>query len=61
MQKYHKGQLIYYSAELFLIKGRYKRLYKEGQGIITVVHPDGFFHVWNGIRYALVHRTDIEA
>lgn len=59
MQKYNVGQWINYSAELFLIRGSYKRLYKSGRGQIVRIHPDGYLHVFNGVRTVLIHRTDI--
>lgn len=59
MLKYSIGQWINYSAELFLIRGEYKRLFREGKGIIIKIHADGYIHVFNGVRIALVRVTDI--
>jgi hypothetical protein len=59
MQKYSIGQVVDYSAELFLIRGKYKKLHKAGRGRIVEIYTDGYYHIFTGIRYALVHKSDI--
>jgi hypothetical protein len=59
MQKYRVGQLVHYSAELFLFRGSYKKLQREGTGYIVKVNNMYTVYVFNGVRVALIHVDDI--
>ena len=53
------GDGVTYIAELLLIRGEYKKLYKMGHGYIAQIVNNDLFYVWNGVRFALVQKIDI--
>lgn len=59
MIQYNIGEWVNYNAELFIIRGKYKKLEKAGRGQIIRIYTDGYYHVFNGVRMVLIHKTDI--